>query len=178
MTEKFWSWSLARYKIDGVEPLLLRLQDEFDFNVNILLWACWCGENFDAAPDIVFRKAVDITAKWSGNVTAPLRNARRFLKAPPPQANAEEAAALRTEIKTLELTAEKVEQTLLESLALSALTPTNEEQDQTLSRMRRNLAVYASLLGAAKNKDFSVSLLESLADLIFNGAEASSAGED
>ncbi len=34
----FWAWSLEHYKRQGVEPLLLRLQDEFHLNVNMLLW--------------------------------------------------------------------------------------------------------------------------------------------
>lgn len=173
----FWSWSLERYPIEGVEPLLLRLQDEFGFNVNILLWACWCGERYDEAPALVIRKAMDVTGQWNGNVTASLRQARRYLKTPPPQADAQQAEDLRGQIKALELAAERIEQELLEKLAETALSPA-PDKSQSLSRMRRNLASYAALLGAAKKKDFTVSLLESLADHIFNAAGQVSAGKE
>jgi uncharacterized protein (TIGR02444 family) len=164
----FWSWSLEHYQRNNVETLALHLQDEFDFNVNILLWACWCAEEFEATPDLVLRQAIELTAQWTANVTSPLRHARRYLKAPIQQSSVETTASLRTQIKQSELDAEQVEQSLLEALAEAALKKAPKDHGQTQIRARRNLSAYAALIGAAKKQGFATSLIESLINHIFS----------
>lgn len=172
----FWAWSLDRYARDGVESLALRLQDEFGLSVNALLWACWCATRYETAPELVMRKAIDMTGQWSAGVTAPLRAARRFLK---DRREPDGAESLRGQIKGAELTAEKLEQTMLEALAASALTPAPaNEKEEILSRARRNLAAYAALARAAKRKGFSTSLLHDFIDRIFGPEPAGDSGED
>lgn len=161
--EDFWQWSLKHYACNGVEPLLLRLQDDFDFNINIALWCCWCADHFEAAPDLSLRNAIDRTDKWNAQVTQPLRSARRYLKSDETTAG---AATLRGQIKDAELAAEKEEQMRLEALAESALSPLSEKSAPA-PRARRNIAAYAALTGAAQKKNFTVSLLEELIDRIY-----------
>ncbi len=171
----FWDWSLAHYGREGVEPLLLKLQDEFRFNVNLLLWACWTALEYGEIPEAVWRNANELTATWSQTVTEPLREARRFLKNPPAQLQGAQASALRENIKTAELDAEHVEQVALQQLAEGMLSPAENASDAA-ARARRNLALYAQLAGAARTKGFSTHLLESLIDLIFVGKADRAAG--
>lgn len=162
----FWSWSLERYQRPGVEDLLLRLQDSFACNVNMLLWLCWTAEQYAPASDIVIRKAASLVSDWNAGVTENLRAARRVLK----QSGLGDAdiSALRNAIKDAELTAERIEQRTLEKLARSALPPTdNKAGDEILSTARRNLAAYAALSGAVRKDGFSTSLLHDLIDNIF-----------
>ncbi len=171
----FWSWSLDRYGREGAESACLRLQDGFGLNVNILLWACWCAERYDAAPELAMRKAIDICAQWNREVTAALRGARRYLKT---QEQVAGAKALRDDIKTAELAAEKIEQAALENLAHTALTPASDSHAAHVqTRARRNLAAYAALAGAAKRDGFSTSLLHDLIDHIFENGSEDGAGE-
>lgn len=160
--DSFWNWSLDRYRREGVEDLTLRLQDAFGFNVNIVLWCCWCGENYRDAPALVLRKAIDDLNRWNAHVTGPLRSARRYLKREPGLSDTGET--LRAEIKKLELVSEKIEQTRLQHLAARELSP---KPGDGAARARRNLAAYAGLIGAAHKKDFTTSLLENLIALIF-----------
>jgi len=170
LAKAFWNWSLQRYAREGVETHLLKLQDEYGFNVNLLLWSCWSAEHFCEIPESCFRKAHELTAAWSASVTAPLRSVRRFLKAPPEPFAAGAALALREDIKTAELNAEAIEQDLLQNLAANALTPAANDEDAT-PRARRNLALYTALAGAAKRPGFSTLLLESLIGHIFPGED-------
>lgn len=160
----FWSWSLARYAQDGVEAAALKLQDEFNLNVNIVLWACWCAESYEPLPELVIRKAEDLIGHWSRDVTTPLRTARRALKIPPIQADRQMTDGLRAAVKDAELSSERVEQSMLEHLAMENLAEATATDPQGAAR--RNLAAYASLAGAPKKPGFSVYLLESLIDLI------------
>jgi len=146
----------------------LRLQDAFDCNVNILLWSCWCATHFDAAPERVIRKAIDVTAGWNKNVTEKLRETRRYMKTTSAQQIGARLAELRAAVKNAELDAERIEQSLLQDLAAGALAATNDDSKAgAMARARCNLAAYAGLTGAAKKKDFSTSLLHELIDNIF-----------
>ncbi len=168
--DAFWYWSLDHYGRNGVEPTLLRMQDEFDFNINIALWCCWCAEFYEDMPELVLRNAIDRTSAWNTNVTIPLRSIRRYLadQAPTKTALGE---PFRDAIKENELAAEKEEQSRLEALAdmMSPLSTSKADphHSEPQIRARRNLAAYTALIGAAKKNTFTVSLLEQLIDHIY-----------
>jgi uncharacterized protein (TIGR02444 family) len=164
----FWAWSLARYQRDGVAALCLRLQDECAFNVNILLWACWCAEWFEAPSARLLRKAYKSAEQWNRNVAAPLRKTRRFVKA---WSHGAEAESLRVHIKTAELASEKMEQALLAAEARSAFARTPVfDMEEIRQRARKNLTHYAANIGAARCNGFDASWLQLLVDRIFEDA--------
>lgn len=168
---RFWDWSAAAYAAPGVEPLLLALQDRHSLNVNMLLWVLWCAERFEAADDIVIRKADDLSRRWSSTVTAPLRAVRRTLKSPPLNVSGAAAEALGNQIKKSELAAEQIEQEALEALAIECLKPARETAGAP-ARARKSLAAYVRLTDAIKTPGFSVSLLENLIRLSFRQSES------
>ncbi|NWG93418.1 MAG: TIGR02444 family protein [Parvularculaceae bacterium] len=170
MTPGFPDWSRAIYARTGAEPLLLRLQDAHGLNVNMLLWCLWCGTAFREPPEIVLRKAIDLSSRWTLAATAPLRSVRRNLKTPPRQAPPDAARRLRDSVKAVELAAEDIEQRMLEALAREDLAPAEEAGGA--GRARRNLAAYVRLADAARTPGFSVSLLESLIELTFPPSES------
>lgn len=158
----FDAWSDERYGRPGVADLLLRLQDDFDLSVNLMLWCGWCAESFADLPELSLKKAMDLTEIWSRDVTGALRHARRALKNPPRQADGEAAEALRQEVKTLELRAERVEQAMLAELARDTMTPFPDPAG-ALPRARRSLTRYAALAGAVRKPGFSTLHFEELA---------------
>jgi hypothetical protein len=113
---------------------------------------------------------MDVTGPWSRDVTTPLRSARRALRAPPRQADAEAAEALRKEILAAELKSEYVEQAMLSALAKATLTPFYDSAN-ALQRARRNFTRYAALAGAVRRPGFSTLLLDDLAMRIFPYAD-------
>jgi len=161
--EGFWTWSLATYDQPGVAAKLLALQDKLALNVNVLLWCCWMAERFAEPPDYVLRKAIDLTRRWSNEVTEPLRSARRALKTPLLQTEGAIAAALRDQVKAAEIESERIEQSMLAALAAAELTPAEGGYPQA----RRILARYAGLAGAVGRAGFSTLLLDDLARSVF-----------
>lgn len=157
------------YARPGVEALLLALQDRHGLSVNMLLWCLWCGAHFEPPGDLVVRKANDLSRRWSDAVTSPLRAARRALKAPPIQSEA--VPALKEQIKTCELGAERIEQAALERLALDNLARSGA-LESAAGRARKALAAYIRLTGAVKTEGFSVSLIEDLIRLSFPPSES------
>lgn len=173
---QFWEWSNRIYRRKGVSEVLIKLQDAYRLDVNIILWCAWVGEFFGAAPELALRKAEDLSRLWGGGVVAKLREVRRTLKSPPMQADAAAADALRTSVKDAELEAERIEQGILETLArefTSQITPADAK-----SAARRNLAIYARLSNVTEIKGFSTSELEHALDLLFPDGENGGTHQD
>jgi uncharacterized protein (TIGR02444 family) len=166
--EAFWDWSLKTYERDGVAAQLLALQDRLGLNVNILLWCCWSAERGQDVAEPALRRAMDLTAQWSSEVTGRLRAARRALKSPSAQPDAPLFAALKAGIAEAELKAERVEQLMLAKIA-DALRPRRAD---AYGLCRRALSRYAKLAGAVERKGFSTLLLDDLARAVFPRARA------
>lgn len=102
-------WALEAYARPGVPEACLELQDAHGQNVCLLLWVVWARPR---EAELLARAAA--TARdWERVAVAPLRTIRRALKAPAPPVDDVAREALRDEIKTAELCAERV---LLETL--------------------------------------------------------------
>lgn len=113
----FWAFSLAVYGRDGVEDECIKLQERLKLDVNLLLLAAYVG-----AAEGVRLEREDIAvvnaaiAGWHGEIVRSLRQARRALKPSSIDASnplREASATLRTQVKTAELEAEKIEQAIL-----------------------------------------------------------------
>lgn len=75
----FWDYAVAVYDRPGVAPDLLALQDQFQTDVNMILFCLWLGQHRqDIAP--ILAEALTISETWRMSI-APLRTARRALKA-------------------------------------------------------------------------------------------------
>jgi uncharacterized protein (TIGR02444 family) len=166
----FGEWSDERYGWSGVSDILLQCQNTLELNVNILLWCAWCAEYFAEAPELPLRKAMQLTEPWSREVTQHIRFARRALKEPLAQADAEAALALRKDLLAAELKSERIEQAMLSNLAHSTLTPFHDA-NSALPRAKANCARYAALAGAVRRQGFSTLLLDDLAARIFPYAD-------
>jgi len=163
----FQSWAETVYQRPGVETALLAAQDRLGFDVKLLLWCCWTGLKFETIPELVFRHALTEGETWRSDVVAKLRAARQAMK-PFEQKPGYDIADMRQNLKTLEISAEFVELSRLDSLAKAHLRPVQADSESAV-RARHNLAAYAAHIGAAKRNGFSTTLLHSLIDNIFPG---------
>lgn len=110
----FWDFSLRVYRQPGVAPACLRLQDEYDADVNLLLYFCWLAGRRAAPLDTAEVEAiVRATADWRDGVVRPLRAVRRRLKEAFDAVPAALSDSLRSEIKRVELESEQLQQTVL-----------------------------------------------------------------
>jgi len=107
MTNPFWDFSLASYGRDGVSAKCLALQDEFNLDVNVLLYGAWLA-SLNSRLEREHLAALEvIIAPWREQVVLPLRTLRRNWREYPP------AGSLRGEVKRLELQAERQQQDMM-----------------------------------------------------------------
>ncbi|MDT2022464.1 TIGR02444 family protein [Methylocella sp. CPCC 101449] len=141
----FWTFSLRFYRLDGVAPACLALQDEQGVDVNVLLFLLFVatqGRSLTQA-DVA---AIDVAmADWRRETVAPLRAVRRVLRTPPAAIDAAQAEALRERIKAVELEAERLEQKAL--FALRPMAAWGQAGDAAAAA--GHVAAYAAHLGVS-----------------------------
>lgn len=122
-TPGLWDWCLAAYATPGVAEACLKLQDDHDHNVPLLLWSAWTAATGrrPGADDI--EAACDTARAWSSSTIAPLRAIRRTLKGPIPDLEPAARFAVRDQIKDVELAAERHLLVALEALASAPSSP-------------------------------------------------------
>ena len=167
-SDAFWDWSVSNYEKAGVADRLLELQDDLKLNVNLVLWCIWAAEDHAPIQEFAMRQAIEACSGISENVTLRIRSARKWIKS-----NMTAEVALYEALKTIELDAERIEQGKLSSISQRFLQTGDQNQETDRNRARINLALYLRLAGAINMKNFSVHLIESLLDSIFQIDEPS-----
>ncbi|WP_186464365.1 TIGR02444 family protein [Nitrospirillum bahiense] len=132
--ESFWPYALDAYARPGVAEACLAAQDAHGADVPLLLWGAWAAARGHTLTEADLAAAATAAARWRAPVIAPLRQARRALKAL--AASAAENEALRQTVKAAELEAERLYMAALERLADGWPAPTPSCQ----RTLRDNLA--------------------------------------
>lgn len=144
--EPLWEFALALYSSPGVEETALFLQDHKDLRVSLLLWLCWLEVRDLRLTPAQLGRAEAAIAAWDDRLAARLRKMRRRLKTAAAQDS--RTAALRREIKNLELQAERY---LLARLAALEMLCSFESAEG--SAPGGNLTVYLRAQGLAIEQD-------------------------
>jgi uncharacterized protein (TIGR02444 family) len=106
MTTETWAFALALYARRGVPEACLKLQDEANVDVILLLSAVHAASQRHlrlTADDL--RSMDDTVRDWRDQVVRPLRSIRKTLKTGPSPAPSEASERLQTDIKADELDA-------------------------------------------------------------------------
>ncbi len=112
-----WDYALTAWKTPGVETAALELQDIGGQSICLLLWAGWTAREGFALDDETIEAACDTARAWDSRVTGPLRSIRRAIKGPVIDISTGDREAIRAQVKTIELDAERRLLASLEALA-------------------------------------------------------------
>jgi uncharacterized protein (TIGR02444 family) len=137
MSNPLWDFSLAKYEIEAVASLCLALQDDYDMDVNLLLYATWLASRGSKLTAEHLQQLDSLLSPWREEVIKPLRTLRQEMK------GIEQAQASREDVKVLELSAEQQEQEMIfKFFSAAAVLP------QSTSSVLENLTLVASLSGS------------------------------
>jgi uncharacterized protein (TIGR02444 family) len=139
----FWTFSLQAYAEQAIADVCLNLQDQFDADVNVLLFMLWSADQGRRISLQEVRDIIALVTPWQIQVVRPLRLARQSLKTPPADWPDQEIKALRQRVKADELEAERLQQQ-----ALARFAEENEigQPDTAVAASVSNLKNYANLL--------------------------------
>lgn len=111
-----WDWALDAYARPGAADACLALQDEHRQNVPLLLWVIWAAER--GGPDAsALQQGAGLARAWQAALIGPVRELRRRLKSPVAEVAESDRGAIRAQVKTTELDAERRLLVALEPLA-------------------------------------------------------------
>ncbi len=106
-TNPFWDYSIALYRVEGVAPLCLELQDRYGVDVNVLLYAGWLAHLGLPLTQGHLAELEGAVAQWREQVVQPLRQLRRQWR------DVAQIGVLRQGVKDLELQAERQQQDIM-----------------------------------------------------------------
>lgn len=130
MNNPLWDYSCTLYARKGVAEVCLRLQDSFDFDVNVLLYSVWLGSLSRELSVDHLQQLETLISPWREDVIKPMRALRRELKALPHMATGGQ------DVQALELEAERQQQDVMyeffQSSDLPQIVSGSQEQDNLL----------------------------------------------
>lgn len=134
MTETLWDFAASTYQRTGVAECCLRLQDDADADVNMLLSAAWLAEQGLCWRHEEVYELVARCKDWRERCLLPLRAVRRYLK----------DRALYEQAKALELDAEMHQLHLLSgTLQFMSL---KKYEGASMEALTANLQIYLDCL--------------------------------
>lgn len=145
----FWRFALRVYAEPGVSPLCLMLQDENGVDVNLLLFACWCGCTGRRLTMQHVETAAASTVAWTEGVVRHLRSARRAWKLFGP--DEPQAWAGRETLKSVELLSERIVCAMLYGMA-DRFGIAREPEPLRPGALTANLALVLNRNGVAKDR--------------------------
>ena len=140
-TNNFWEYSVAFYREPGIAETCLKLQNQYGFDVNLVLFCIWYGLHRGLLPTLLLQQALDFSHHWNALGVRPLRDARTMLKRDARLQSLSSTAdidVLRENIKELELKAEQIQQRELQHLA-DASPVHNAQGKPQIDAMQENL---------------------------------------
>lgn len=142
----FWQFSLALYRQPGVPDACLQLQDESGADVNVMFYVLFLARNGRRIGAEDLHRIETLAGAWREDIVKPLRQVRRRLKSPPSGFRDDLTEQLRSEVKRIELEAERLQQLALERLPAAAEIGVPDADLGCCAA--HNLGIYTNRLGA------------------------------
>ena len=166
----FWNYSVQVYQIPEVEKTCLALQDNFQTDVNLLLYCCWAGDNKVKLSEDDIHRLIATALPWQ-SIIKPLRESRRLLKNEVIALNNNIAEETGNNLKEMELNAEHMAQLDIEKvLDLSSLKQNNEQPASHYASC--NAVLYMMQLSSVSSLNDVSELLTQFLDAIYQEPEA------
>ncbi len=145
--QKFWDFSIELYGRPGVAEACLELQDSYGFDVNLLLYCFWYGDCLGSFDQLLLEELVKFSLTWKQGIVQPLRTVRRWMENQTQLVSENQASqfqSLRERIKSEELSAEKLQQEMLEVITLKAIPASSDTGSKAIeANLVQLLKIYA-----------------------------------
>jgi uncharacterized protein (TIGR02444 family) len=155
-----WAFALAIYARPGVAEACLTLQNEAGVDVMLLLTTTFAAVKHRVLLTADEIRALDEACRpWREQIVRPLRTIRSGLKAGPQPAPSKATEQFRSQVKALELAAEKLESKLLvECLPLRSPEAQAVRPEQFRTVLENVVSFFAEGRGAVPKANFASSI--------------------
>jgi len=167
---ELWRYSTQVYQITDVEDSCLQLQNQFDADVNILLYCCWAGDKTHTLNNEEISALQTVSNPWQ-NILKPLRDARQMMKQHVIPIPADQRQQTVTNMSELEINAEHMAQLALED-CIDITTKTASTELSNAECCAQNLFTYLQLLTTVNAINDITEYVSTLLNAIYQDDEA------
>lgn len=150
----FWNYSCQLFQLPDVADTCLQMQNNFDADVNLLLFCCWAGDNHRSLNETDIDNLIKASEPWQTAIIKPLREARKLMKNQIIAMPANLHTQTISNLSEMELNAEHMAQLDLEK-TIDLNTPPAGETVSPIDTSARNLMLYVQKLEKAQASDVS-----------------------
>jgi len=169
-TSELWNYSTQIWTLPEVESICLDLQDNYEANVNMLLYCCWVGDKNLSLNDDDLQTLIDTVQPWQ-TIIKPLRDSRKMMKQHLIALPANTIDQTVSNISEMELNAEHMTQLALEkALRPEKILPCEDQSNIECSFS--NIKAYISSLDNISSADEIMPQISQLLTAIFQDEEA------
>ena len=147
----FWNYSCQLFQLADVAEVCLQMQNNFDADVNLLLFCCWAGENRRPLNKTEIDSLIQASKPWQSAIK-PLREARKLMKNQIIAMPANLHTHTINNLSEMELNAEHMAQLDLEKTIEFSEQLANKETS-AIDISARNLMLYVEKLDGIQNSD-------------------------
>jgi len=167
---EFWNYSSQIWKLPDVENICLELQNNYDINVNLILYCCWVGDKNLNLNDDDLQILLDTIQPWQ-TMIKPLRDSRKMMQQQLIAMPANMLDQTIENISEMELNAEHMSQLALEK----ALKPEKISPCENLNNIECSLSNIKTYIGSLNNIESIDEIMPQISQLltaIFQDEEA------
>ena len=169
---EFWSYSSDVYQHPEIEKVCLNMQNQYQADVNILLYCCWTGGKQIQLSENDIEILIKTSQPWQENILKHLRAARSTLKTSSIAIPNEQRKKTCDNICEMELNAEHMNQLALEK----AINLNKRSKQKTLESQHcatNNLTLYCQQLSALPSIEQITTDLEQMISTLFMNDDSS-----
>ena len=165
---ELWTFSEQTYALPEVESVCLKLQNEYDADVNIILYCLWVAEKSITLNEDDIKLLIKTTEPWLTTILRPLRDARKIMKQHIIAMPSDMLDQTVSNINEMELNAEHMSQLALEK-AINLDRPSDATQLSIVECASTNLSMYFQYLESSTD---IMQHTSSLLNAVFQDPEA------
>jgi len=168
---ELWTFSEQTYALPDVEDSCLKLQNDFDADINIILYCIWVAEKSVLLSQDDIQLLIKTTEPWQKTILRPLRDARKMMKQHIIAMPSDMLDQTVNNLGEMELNAEHMSQLALEKIINFNKIPDKAELS-TIECTSSNLSEYFQQLESIAATSDLTSELSTLLNAVFQDPEA------
>ena len=166
---KLWDFSVQTYSLPEVKDLCLELQNNFDADINIIMFCLWIAEQSIELSKEDTVALIQTTLPWQKSILKPLRDARKMIKQQTIAMPADLLDQTVCNLTEMELNAEHMSQMALEkAINLNEITA----KRSPIECATLNTSLYLQQLKSISSIDIVTETLSKLLNAIYQDSEA------
>ena len=167
---ELWNYSTQLWTLPSVETICLDLQNNFEVNINILLYCCWVGDKKLCLNEDDVQSLLDSIHPWQ-TIIKPLRDSRKMMQQHLIAMPANMVDQTVSNMSEMELNAEHMSQLAIEK-ALKPEKITHTPDQSNIECCLSNIKTYLNSLDGVTSTDEIMPQISQLLTAVFQDEEA------